>query len=152
METLVMEATNVAIWAVGLLFVNILACGPSHTGPISESSFDEICRQVRGRSAAEVEFMLGMPHTRRVVFGSDERWIWWNYTFLDGPVHPPELRGRIVHLEIVFLNPGGGQANGYSAWLVDETLSPRYRLPGNDQDREGRCEAQIDKSNSKEPF
>ena len=78
--------------------------------------------------------MLGSPDTRQAVFDADERWIWWNYTFLDGPAHPPELRGRVVHLEIVFLNPGGGQTDDYSAWVADEALSPNYRLPGNHRD------------------
>lgn len=89
---------------------------------------------VRGKSAAQVEILLGPPDTRQMVFGSDERWIWWSYTYLDGPAHPPELRGKIVHFEMVFRNPAeGAEAGDYSRWFADEALSPAYRLPGDDQ-------------------
>jgi len=97
----------------------------------SKRSFDEIQRLVWGKTAEEVISVLGEPDSRQVVFDGDERWIWWNYTFLDGDDQPPEVRGRVVHLEIVFSNPGhsGTERSPYAQWRVDPSLGVAFRLP-----------------------
>lgn len=77
-----------------------LACGQQ--GPKSKKSFDEIRDMVTGRTASEVENLLGEPDSRQQLVLSGERWVWWNYTYLDGKNYPPEMRGRQVHLEIIF--------------------------------------------------
>lgn len=46
--------------------------------------------------------MLGKPDSKLEMLSSGERWIWWNYTFLGGNDYPPEMRGKVVHLEIIF--------------------------------------------------
>ena len=116
-----------------VVLLSLLACGKRSPGPVSERSFDDIDRLVRGKSAADVETLLGPPDTRQTIFDGDERWIWWSYTFLDGPDHPPELRGRTVHLEMVFRRPGAGSdRSDRSLWVVDEALSPAYRLPADE--------------------
>jgi hypothetical protein len=57
---------------------------------------------VKGKTAAEVQNLLGRPDSRQKMLLAAERWIWWNYTYLDGNNYPPEMRGRKVHLEIIF--------------------------------------------------
>lgn len=112
-----------------LLFLSCwAACGPS---PESDQSFDQICERVKGRTAAEVESILGAPDVREEILQGDERWIWWNYTFLDGNNYPPEMRGRIVHLEILFQNPSDqkGRRPSYSEWRISDPLAVSYSLP-----------------------
>jgi hypothetical protein len=97
----------------------------------SERSFDEIQALVRGKTADQVLDLLGEPDSRQVVFDADERWIWWNYTFLDGNDCPPEMRGRVVHLEILVRNPERSRVHRrpYSEWLVDDALGITYQAP-----------------------
>lgn len=97
----------------------------------SDRSFDEIHRLVRGKTASQILHLLGEPDSRQVIFDADERWIWWNYTFLDGNDCPPELRGRVVHLEIVVRNPDRHheKRRPYSEWQVDDALGITYRAP-----------------------
>jgi hypothetical protein len=86
---------------------------------------------VTGRTAAEVETMLGKPDSRETMVMSGERWIWWNYTYLDGNDYAPEERGRVVHLEIVF-EPDGSGARTSSARAelrVGGSLGVSYTLP-----------------------
>lgn len=78
----------------------LLACG--HQRPKSTKCFDEIRNMVKGKTAEQVEQMLGQPDSRQRMTLSAERWIWWNYTYLDGNNYPPEVRGRVVHLEVIF--------------------------------------------------
>ena len=87
-----------------VVLVFLLAC--NHRGARSEKSFDEIRRLIRGRTASEIEGILGAPDSRQSMPLSGERWIWWNYTFLDGNDYAPEERGKVVHLEIVFEREG----------------------------------------------
>lgn len=68
----------------------------------STMCFDEISDLVTGKEATEVENLLGKPDSREALAMSGERWIWWNYTYLDGSNYAPEERGRVVHLEIIF--------------------------------------------------
>jgi hypothetical protein len=70
--------------------------------PRSPYSFDQIQQRVAGKSAREIEALLGKPDTRQRLPTNDEKWIWWNYTMLDGERYAPEVRRRIVHLEIFF--------------------------------------------------
>ena len=108
----------------------LAACHPGPQ-PRSERSFDEIAAQVAALSAAEIAASLGEPDSRQPVFLRDERWIWWNYTFLAGEDYPPEARGQVVHLEITFRNPSArGTRSPYSKWRVARPFGISYRTPG----------------------
>jgi hypothetical protein len=90
--------------APALLLAIALAL-PVHCGapvPRSPYSFDQIQQRVAGRPAREIEALLGKPDSRQRLPTRDEKWIWWNYTMLDGEQYAPEVRRRIVHLEIFF--------------------------------------------------
>ncbi len=124
-----LRTSNVVLFC-GLALVGLLAC--SDRSPRSQRSFSDVSAMIKGRTAAEVAHLLGEPDSRRPVFDGDERWLWWNYTFLDGRDVPPELRGKVVHLDIVVVNPerGGTKRRPYSEWRIDDALGIRYRLPG----------------------
>lgn len=96
-----------------ITLVILLACGQQ--GPKSNKSFDAIRDLVKGRTAAEVESLLGEPDSRQPLILSGERWVWWNYTYLDGKNYPPEMRGRVVHLEIIFERVGHAAGNAKAA-------------------------------------
>ncbi len=112
--------------ALGLL---VLAFACDKTSARSDRSFDQIRELVAGKSAAEVAALLGEPDTRQSVLVGDERWIWWNYTFLDGEDVPPEVRGQVVHLEITFERSPNPSASGESAWRISGPLGVSYSLP-----------------------
>jgi hypothetical protein len=98
---------RVKFWGVvsiGLVSLLLLCCG--HQQAKSKQCFDDIRQTVQGRTAAEVERILGKPDSRQPMVLTGERWVWWNYTFLDGRDYPPEERGRVVHLEILFEREG----------------------------------------------
>jgi hypothetical protein len=99
--------------------------------PRSGRSFDEICRLVTGKSANEVEALLGRPDSRQDLAMGDKRWVWWNFTSLDGESYAPELRGKIVHLEITFSSPIGAMNASLppAQWKVSSPLSVSYVLP-----------------------
>lgn len=119
-----------------LLFLSLIflwsSCRPaSH----SDKSFDQICDLVTGKTAAEVEELLGPPDARQRILLVDERWIWWNYTFLDGETYPPEFRGLVVHLEITFHDSLLSRAShpapsSSSQWRVSSPLAVSYSIPG----------------------
>jgi hypothetical protein len=94
--------TRFTVALTGLILLLCFSCRPTAR---SDRSFDEICELVAGKSAPEVEALLGAPDLRTEVLAGDERWIWWNYTFLDGDSYAPEVRGQIVHLEISLTVP-----------------------------------------------
>lgn len=71
-----------------------------------------------GKSAAEITKILGQPDLREKMFVAGERWVWWNYTYLDGNRYPPSDRGRLVHLEIIF-SPTGRSAASSEPELSD---------------------------------
>jgi hypothetical protein len=102
-----------------------------HANSRSDKSFDEIRSMVQNKTAAEVEKLLGPPDSRQALLLGDERWIWWNYTFLGGGDYPPEMRGKIVHLEITFANPdvSGSGRPSYSEWRIADPLSVSFILP-----------------------
>lgn len=99
--------------------------------PRSEHSFDEIAGRVVEMDAAQVSMWLGEPDTRQPVLLNDERWIWWNYTFLSGDRYPPEARGRPVHLEITFRAPGPAEVpRNRARWRIAEPFGVSYQIPG----------------------
>jgi hypothetical protein len=88
---------------------------------------------VQGKSAAEIERILGKPDSRQAMRLSGERWVWWNYTYLDGNDYPPEKRGQVVHLEILFERTGeafGNAAYSPSDLRAADSLSVSYTVPG----------------------
>jgi len=118
----------------GVALALILSTGCRGPRARSERSFDEIQALARGKTAEQILALLGEPDSRQVVFDGDERWIWWNYTFLDGKDCPPEMRGRVVHLEIVVRNPEHTRESRrpYSEWQVDDAFGITYRAPFTD--------------------
>jgi hypothetical protein len=122
---------KIAQYALMLItLVLLLACGQQ--GAKSKKSFDDIRDMVKGKTAAEVEHLLGEPDSRQPLVLSGERWVWWNYTYLDGKNYPPERRGQIVHLEIIFERMGTVAGNAKAA-LSDlraaDPLSVSYTIP-----------------------
>lgn len=122
--------TGIWIASLGILLIGLVGCRGLKAR--SERSFEEIQALAQGKTAEQILQLLGEPDSRQRVFDADERWIWWNYTFLDGKNCPPELRGQVVHLEIVFRSPGATERtpNGrrsYSEWRVDDAFGVAYR-------------------------
>jgi hypothetical protein len=114
-----------------LLLVAATAWQLGFSGSAPQGSFDEIRRQIHGKSAAEALALLGEPDTRQEVFGGDVRFIWWRRAVLAGPSHPPELRGKVVHLYVFFRKPQNpGLLASYAAWKMDDALGVGYWLPG----------------------
>jgi hypothetical protein len=109
------------------LMLPLLACRHS---PKSHRSYDQIRDLVAGKSGAEIERILGEPDLRESVL-DDQRWIWWNYTFLDGDQYAPEIRRQIVHLEVVLKKPvtSGGMALPVEQWRAVGPLSVSYSKP-----------------------
>jgi hypothetical protein len=113
---------------IGFMLLTFLSCRPSAR---SDRSFDQICTLVSGKTAQEVEALLGAPDLRREVLEGNERWVWWNYTFLDGDSYAPEVRGQVVHLEIsLTMPPNVSAAHTLRSELrVDSPLAVSYSLP-----------------------
>jgi len=110
----------------------VVACSQSVH---SRKSFDDICKTVEGKTTVEVEKLLGKPNFQKLSDMGDERWIWWNYAKLDGDSYPPEFRGRVVHLEITFADPGGGSGSPlpHSQWRVRQPFGVTYLFPDTKQ-------------------
>ena len=106
-----------------------LAC---RIAPMPGRSYDEVRAIVAGKTAAEVERILGPPNKREQLLLGDERWTWWNYTYLGGEKYPPEVRGKVVHLEITFEGvPAAGQKSGSNCqWRVSEPYGVGFSIPG----------------------
>ena len=124
-----LSKTRALLAATALLAIGTAGCrGPRAR---SERSFDEIQALARGKTAQQLVQLLGEPDTRQQIFDAGEQWIWWNYTFLDGKDFPPEMRGRVVHLEIVVRDPHhpAGGRRPYSEWLVDDAFGISYQKP-----------------------
>jgi hypothetical protein len=111
----------------GLL--GLAACG-RHAAR-SGKSFDQIQKLVEGKTAAEVASLLGKPDSRQEMLADDERWVWWNYTYLDGANYPPEMRGQVIHLEITFESPvlSAEPPVPREQWRVSGPLGVSYTLP-----------------------
>lgn len=123
-RVLLILGTLVAFGLVAHLILGLRAPRPR-----SDLSFGEISARVQGKTAGEVSGLLGEPDSQQQIYGSDEKWIWWRYTFLDGDDVAPELRGQVVHLEIVFRNPSRPHEapRPYSEWPIDGGLAVSYR-------------------------
>ena len=114
---------------VTLLAIIFVAC--SQQMPKSQKSFDDIREMVKGMTASEVESLLGKPDSRQPLVLSGERWIWWDYTYLDGRNYSPEMRGRLVHLEIIFeqeLKQSESAKASLSDLRIIDSLSVSYTL------------------------
>jgi hypothetical protein len=128
------RTTDTALRLTTALLLSIGLALPFHCGapsPRSSATFDQIQQQVRGKTAAEIEALLGRPDTRQRL-ATEEKWIWWNYTVLDGEQYAPEVRRQIVHLEIVFdcASGAGDAAVARAACRVDDPLAVSYSRPG----------------------
>jgi hypothetical protein len=111
--------------------LGLAACRP---GAKSGRSFDQIQQLVAGKTAAEVAAILGPPNARQALLADDERWVWWNYTYLDGANYAPEIRGQVVHLEITFESPSLASTAEVAPvpqeqWRVSGPLAVSYSLP-----------------------
>ena len=112
-----------------LILVALAGCG--HGAARSGQSFDEIRKLVSGKTAAEVTALLGKPDSRQKVLIDDERWIWWNYTVLDGDEYPTDMRGKVVHLEITFTRPQEpAPGSGRDVWRVSSPFGVSYSFAG----------------------
>jgi hypothetical protein len=122
---------NVRKLILFLAILLFLCLGGCYATPHSNRSFDEIRSLVQGKTAAEIETLLGPPNSKQTSALGDERWIWWNYTFLGGQDYSPESRGKIVHLQIVFSNPDPTvtEKPPYSKWQIVDPMSVSYLLP-----------------------
>lgn len=116
------------------LCLGLLVAGSCHQGPRSRSSlsFDDIAARIATLNAAEIVTALGEPDSRQPVYLRDERWIWWNYTFLAGNDYAPEVRGQVVHLEVTLRNPAGTghERPPYTRWHIAQPNGIAYRRPG----------------------
>ena len=101
----------------------------------SDKSYDQICKLVAGKTEAEVARLLGQPDRLDKLPYGEERWTWWNYTYLAGQSWAPEVRDKIVHLEITFVGPivapVGIQER--STWRVSEPYGVGYVIPDNSE-------------------
>lgn len=109
---------------VGMALMAVTACHRARY----ERSFDKICAQVSGKTAAEVEALLGRPNSKVRLPIGDWRYVWWNYALLEGDNYPPELRGKTVHLEIMLSSPMR-QSVPLSQWRVEGPLAVSYEIP-----------------------
>lgn len=119
-------------WICMLVLLTLVLVACRQQGSKSPKCFDDIRDMVKGKTAAEVESLLGEPDSRQQLVLSGERWVWWDYTYLDGKNYPPEMRGKVVHLEIIFERAGNAVGNAKAA-LSDlramDPLSVSYTIP-----------------------
>lgn len=106
-----------------LVLSSLVACDPQRAQ--SRKCFDDIRDQVMNKTATEVESRWGEPDYREPMPPTGERWVWYNYTYLNCKSHPPEERGQVVHLEIIF-DSVGAAAGGLR---VTDPLSVSYTIP-----------------------
>ena len=118
-------------WVRLMLFCNLcvwIACSPTAR---SRYSFDQICERIEGKTASEVINLLGAPDYQKQSDLGDEKWLWWNYTVLDGDSYAPEIRGQVVHLEVTFSKPHQSPESSLprSQWRVRKPFGVSYLLP-----------------------
>lgn len=119
-----------AWWLACLLSLAVLAaCGRLLAR--SDRSFDEIRDLVAGKTPVEVTALLGEPDSRQNILSDNQRWVWWNYTYLGGNQYPPEMRDRVVHLEITFARSAPVQGAVAGIWKVSSPFGVSYSFPGN---------------------
>lgn len=117
-----------------LFLILLAACNSQHAKSVND--FDRIREMVKGRTSSEVEKILGKPDSKQEMLSSGERWIWWNYTFLGGNNYPPELRGKVVHLEIIFEpddRAGVARVSSLSELRASGPFGVSYTLPSEDK-------------------
>jgi hypothetical protein len=114
---------------LALFLFFLAACNSS---PRSDRSFDQIRDLVQGKTASEIEEILGAPDSRKSMALGDERWIWWEYTYLGGQDYSPDVRDKVVHLQITFTNPSIASSfrPSYSEWKILDPKNVSYVLPG----------------------
>jgi hypothetical protein len=121
-----------------LIFGSMALTACSHSAK-SQKSFDEIRGLVAGKTATEVKQLLGPPDNVDKLLLGDERWVWWNYTFLEGKKWAPEMRGKVVHLEITFEGPSfereGREVVAKAEPRVSEPYGVGYVVPGGEEAR-----------------
>lgn len=123
-----------SIWDLSIFIficVFLIRSGCHQPNPRSEQSFDDIRSLVQDQSAAQVLLLFGKPDTKQVILERNERWMWHDFTRLDGERCPQELRGLVVHLEITFRNPSRLQdaKAPYSQWFVHEMSGVLFKRP-----------------------
>ena len=101
----------------------------------SDKSYDQICTMVAGKTEAEVAKLLGKPDRLDDLPYGEERWTWWNYTYLAGKSWAPEVRDKVVHLEITFAAPlvTTVSASDRLSWRVSEPYGVGYVVPEGDE-------------------
>lgn len=111
------------------LFLSLLAA--CNSSPRSGRSFDQIRDMVQGKTASEIEGILGAPDSRQSLLLGDEQWLWWDYTYLGGKDYRPEVRGQVVHLQITFRSPSIASSSkpSYSEWRVLDPQDVSFLLP-----------------------
>lgn len=117
--------------SIAVLLLLGISMGCNHPRARSAKAFDDISTLVKGKTSSEVERLLGRPDNREAMVVSGERWTWWNYTFLGGSKYPPEERGRVVHLEIIF-EPERAESGSTTATPVLRVMEPlgvSYTMP-----------------------
>jgi hypothetical protein len=100
--------------------------------PRSRFSFDQIRALTAGKSARELADLLGPPDAQERVSRGEQRWIWWNYTSLQGEHYSPGLRGKVVHLLVVVGRPEGRSpaSPARGSWRVKDSFAVSYALAG----------------------
>ena len=111
-----------------LIVLVLLTVACHDTGSKSSLCFDDLRAKVSGKTAQEIRSLLGEPDVREPMVLSGERWVWWNYTYLDGKNYPPEMRGRLVHLEIVLERLSGSSDASQPTLRASDPLSVSYAL------------------------
>ncbi len=93
---------------------------------------------VSGKTEAEVTRLLGAPDTTETLLLGDERWIWWNYTYLGGKNWAPRVRGKVVHLEITFAGSmlADLKDNDKSLWRVSEPYGVGFVVSGEEAENQ----------------
>jgi hypothetical protein len=111
--------------------VDQLYCPPAHLSlRICSSAAEARGPPSAPRAGTDIERLLGSPDVRQPVLVTDDRWIWWSFTFLDGPEYAPELRRQPVHLEITFACPTEpGPSRSHAAWRALGPLAVTYSKP-----------------------
>jgi len=110
----------------------LMQCGGPRVG--KPLSFTEVQHLVAGKTADEVENLLGKPDFREPVLENEERWVWWNHAVLDGREYAPELRGQVVHLEITFQllrqsTASAAKLASPTEWRVQSPFGVSYSRP-----------------------
>lgn len=108
-----------------LCFLLIPGCSPAPAG--KGKDFDTLRGLVQGKTAQEVERLLGPPDMKRPMLSLGQRWIWWSYTYLDGYAYSPDDRGKVVNFEVIF-DPVGSTLRVTNRFAVDFSFPTQSAL------------------------